>query len=872
MNFFINSFIIFGVWIQFIYSYRWDLIKSEVNSNYKHTYLFLQKEEKFIPRMKNKPSNIIPSLLLQKEVTFDSANDIFHIRIIDPKRKHYRVPQNIFVSEQKDFSDIYSNGYVINDSKNPMNFKIKNKNNNTIFSFISENLVYSKFYISFSYSLTTDQIFGYGERVHNFKLSPGMYTIWLNDTGTPVDDGLGGKGLYGHHPFILNRVNDGSFIGILFVNTNAQDLIISKPNDDGTVDLNQITIGGEIEFFIFIGQTPNEVISNYQSKIGFPNLPPFWALGYHQCRWGYKNTSMLENIVNQFNNYSIPFDTIWSDIDYMESFEDFTVEQKGFFNLSATVTKFHNDNLHYVPIVDIGVAIKNGSYYNDLGKQLNTFIKSNYSLNPLINIVWPGYCYFPDFTNPNASSFWTNGLSNLSKLVPFDGIWLDMNEPGMFVNGETNVTMDPMKNKYEYLPYMPGGGNADLTSHSCSLNALMYGTGDQEFGTLYNFKPLNPHYENQITSQFFSNNNKRPFVLSRASMFGTGKFSNHWLGDNYSTLDSMIVSIPGIFNFQMFGFNLVGADICGFGGNTTDQLCSRWTDLGAFYPFSRNHNANDTISQEPWTLGNLTMKSILKSLRLRYSLLRYMYTQMFFSSLSGGAFFQPIFFQFPNDTLSYNYIDRQFMLGDSLLVSPILSITEDNITAYFPNANWNEFPGGKIQSNFNSSSVSGQIYQLPGKFNTLNIHMRGGMIIPFQNATANNITRSNGLLNINTSLYVNPDQNKTAFGKVVFDDGISFDTISKKNYAMIKFNLLQNGTLSFTTVNDFISPYSNQDINADKIIILRGNSFYKNAVAKDKSGRAITIKSELDIISDIFTITFPPNTNYTSIDSINFSN
>ena len=872
MNFFINSFIIFGVWIQFIYSYRWDLIKSEVNSNYKHTYLFLQKEEKFIPRMKNKPSNIIPSLLLQKEVTFDSANDIFHIRIIDPKRKHYRVPQNIFVSQQEDFSDIHSNGYVINDPKNPMNFKIKNKNNNTIFSFISENLVYSKFYISFSYSLTTDQIFGYGERVHNFKLSPGMYTIWLNDTGTPVDDGLGGKGLYGHHPFILNRVNDGSFIGILFVNTNAQDLIISKPNDDGTVDLNQITIGGEIEFFIFIGQTPNEVISNYQSKIGFPNLPPFWALGYHQCRWGYKNTSILENIVNQFNNYSIPFDTIWSDIDYMESFEDFTVEQKGFFNLSATVTKFHNDNLHYVPIVDIGVAIKNGSYYNDLGKQLNTFIKSNYSLNPLINIVWPGYCYFPDFTNPNASSFWTNGLSNLSKLVPFDGIWLDMNEPGMFVNGETNVTMDPMKNKYEYLPYMPGGGNADLTSHSCSLNALMYGTGDQEFGTLYNFKPLNPHYENQITSQFFSNNNKRPFVLSRASMFGTGKFSNHWLGDNYSTLDSMIVSIPGIFNFQMFGFNLVGADICGFGGNTTDQLCSRWTDLGAFYPFSRNHNANDTISQEPWTLGNLTMKSILKSLRLRYSLLRYMYTQMFFSSLSGGAFFQPIFFQFPNDTLSYNYIDRQFMLGDSLLVSPILSITEDNITAYFPNANWNEFPGGKIQSNFNSSSVSGQIYQLPGKFNTLNIHMRGGMIIPFQNATANNITRSNGLLNINTSLYVNPDQNKTAFGKVVFDDGISFDTISKKNYAMIKFNLLQNGTLSFTTVNDFISPYSNQDINADKIIILRGNSFYKNAVAKDKSGRAITIKSELDIISDIFTITFPPNTNYTSIDSINFSN
>ena len=150
MNFFINCFIIFGVWIQFIYSNHWNLIKSEVDSNYKHTSLFFQNEKKFIQKIKNKPRNIIPSLLLQKEVSFDSENDIFHIRIIDPKRKHYRVPQNIFVSQQEDFSDIHSNGYVINDPKNPMNFKIKNKNNNTIFSFISENLVYSKFYISFS--------------------------------------------------------------------------------------------------------------------------------------------------------------------------------------------------------------------------------------------------------------------------------------------------------------------------------------------------------------------------------------------------------------------------------------------------------------------------------------------------------------------------------------------------------------------------------------------------------------------------------------------------------------------------------------------------------------------------------------------------
>jgi len=169
---------------------------------------------------------------------------------------------------------------LLETKKNPLNFEVLSKKNNTMFTFRPENLTYSQFYLEFSYSLTTDHIFGYGERAHEFKLSPGMYTIWLNDTGTPYDDGKGGKNLYGHHPFILNRVSDGTFFGLLFVNTNAQDLIISKPGYNGTVNLTQKTIGGEIEFFLFRGATPLEVITKYQTKIGFPALPPVWALGW----------------------------------------------------------------------------------------------------------------------------------------------------------------------------------------------------------------------------------------------------------------------------------------------------------------------------------------------------------------------------------------------------------------------------------------------------------------------------------------------------------------------------------------------------------------------------------------------------------------
>jgi len=348
-----------------------------------------------------------------------------------------------------------------------------------------------------------------------------------------------------------------------------------------------------------------------------------------------------------------------------------------------------------------------------------------------------------------------------------------------------------------------------------------------------------------------------------------GVYSSHWLGDNYSTLDSMAVSIPGIFNFQMFGFNLVGADICGFGGNTNDALCSRWIDLGAFYPFSRNHNAQDTIAQEPWALGNYTLTSAYKALRFRYSLIRYMYTQMFLSSNYGGVVFQPIFFQFPNDEVAYNNIDFQFMLGDALLVSPVLNLQENNITAYFPNANWNEFPSGKNVTDFNASASSGVYVNLPGSFNTLNVHLRGGSILPYQNAT--NLTRTSQLFAEKTSLYINPDQNNSATGSVVFDDGISFNTISSKSYVHTKL-VLQNTTLNFNTINDFPT-YNNNDILLNQVTFFRGNLYseYKNVVAIDIGGNKITLNPTYDSISNTLTLTFFVNVRITQLRSITFS-
>jgi len=321
----------------------------------------------------------------------------------------------------------------------------------------------------------------------------------------------------------------------------------------------------------------------------------------------------------------------------------------------------------------------------------------------------------------------------------------------------------------------------------------------------------------------------------------------------------------------MFGFKLVGADICGFSMDTSDELCSRWHDLGAFYPFSRNHNDNQAKSQEPWNVGPLTLKSAQKSIFFRYSMIRYIYSQMFQSSVSGGVMFQPIFFQFPDDDGAYNFVDEHFMWGDALLVSPILTNSTDNITAYFPNANWNEFPSGKNFTDFNSTASAGQTYQLPGAFNNLNVHMRGGKIVPYQDAMGLDIFRTSHLQHVPTSIYINPDHNNNANGFVVFDDGISFDTISTKKYAKINFDL-DNTTLTFTVENVFTT-YTNDDILIASIVWFRASTFlqYDTIIAVDHQGNHLPGNIEIDRANDVMKMSFINNVRYDEISMISFS-
>eukprot|EP00117_Sycon_ciliatum_P020528 scpid86327/ scgid18260/ Lysosomal alpha-glucosidase; Acid maltase len=324
-------------------------------------------------------------------------------------------------------------------------------------------------------------------------------------------------------------------------------------------------------------------------------MVPMWLLGWNQSRYGYKDTAALEAVVSNYKKAGIPLDTMWSDIDYLSSYEDFTIDQTNYSGLGKFVTFLHGQGQHYIPIIDAGIAsIPGGDYqiYND-GIKDGVFLSDYTGKAPFVGRVWPGDAVFIDWSHPKAHTFWQQGIAMLAAQVDFDGIWLDMNEAENFCNGPcyTNqISPDPVLNN---APYWPTG--RDLNSKIIDVDALHHdGSTELEAHNMYAYGEV------MATNEYFASKSKRPAIISRSSFAGQGHYGSRWLGDNFSNELNMQISVEGVMMMNMFGIPVIGADVCGFLGDTTPELCARWTKLAQFYPFARNHNDIHSISQEPY--------------------------------------------------------------------------------------------------------------------------------------------------------------------------------------------------------------------------------------------------------------------------------
>ena len=706
-----------------------------------------------------------------------------------------------------------------------------------IFTTEYTDFLFTDTFIGFGGYYTTNDVYGFGERYHELKLGDGKFTMWPNDTsGIHEDTGEGGYNAMGIHPLGFHKTAQNSFIGLLFNNINAQDLVINTNNNkneefDNDVLIEHRTIGGVIDYYITINETPDQALISLHDIIGHPTLPPFWSLGFHQCKWGYKNTKELRDVYENYMANELPIDTFWGDIDILQNYRIFTLNLENFGDLPSLVSEMHQKNFKFVPIVDLGFPKNVIDEFYTRGKEMDAFIKSNYTQDDLVSYVWPGEAVFPDFFNVEAESLWSYAMEKYYENVKYDGIWLDMNEPAMIYvddieRGELlpeGVTFDPTKNYYEYIPYIPGYRKDHPTIRGRTLSENCYSKllPENKFLSGYNFKPLIPFLETKITNeQLIKIRKKRPFILSRSTALAQGRYGFHWLGDNQSTYKDMKNGINGIFQFQIYGIPLTGDDICGFNGNSWDSICARWMTMGAFFPFARNHNSINMNPQEPFAFGknSNTLKSSKLALNMRYSLLRYYYTELFKVSLGEkGAFFKPLFFDYYSDENTYDNIGESFMIGDAFVIYPIFNDKTDNIEVYLPKDDWNIFPTGEIFKN--KKDESGKI-TLSGEYNIINIFMRGGYIVPYQDTFNKYIANSHYLNKEKTELFIIPDsESYLASGDVIFDND-DYNTLTNNNYYYIKLNFIYD-TLYFLNNQIMKDGYTNEDIYLSKLKFFR---------------------------------------------------
>ncbi|KAK6043637.1 glycosyl hydrolase, family 31, partial [Cooperia oncophora] len=560
-------------------------------------------------------------------------------------------------------------------------------------------------FIQIATNLPSRNIFGFGEHIHQrLRHDLSRYTVWpmfARDIGPDSSSPLSTQNLYVVISilYFVSVENDSKAHGVLILNSNAQE-VVTGPGPH----LIYRTIGGRLDLAFFPGPTPEEVVQQYLAYIGHPFLPAYWALGYQLSRWGYANLDAMKAVVARVQAAGVPLDVAYADIDYMNRYRDFT-EGPDWAGFGAYVDDLHKNGLHLILIFDPaieadyasfqrardpGLFLKNASFIEWADKsQVPTSLQNQYPMvaDSLIMLgnVWPdNNTAMPDFLDPtnNTLRWWISEYQLFHKTVGFDGVWIDMNEPSNF-DTDTYSGQPTSNNRRLACPITGPGSEFDNPpyqtyavynrpgEHLCSKTLCMLGKTGRRTMDFYNTKNLYGMSEAKATIQALSaTTGKRGAIISRSTFPSSGRYGGVWLGDNTATWKDLQTSVIGVMEFNFFGLPYVGSDICGFNGITTEELCLRWHQMGAFHPFCRNHNAEFLPAQDPAVWPSVA-KAARIALGFRYKYLPYLYSLLYAAALDGHTVIRPLFFEYPTDFIAME-IDHQFLWGSAIMVAPAL--------------------------------------------------------------------------------------------------------------------------------------------------------------------------------------------------------
>lgn len=545
--------------------------------------------------------------------------------------------------------------------------------------------------------------YGLGEKGGDLN-KKGCYTENFNTDDPETDDDS--ITYYKTIPFYVALKEEATY-GIFFDNSFRSYFDMGKEMGDRIFFG---AIGGQIQYYFIPGENIKEVVKNYTALTGRMEMPPLWSLGYQQCRFSYFSQEEVRELVKTFEEKDIPLDVVYLDIDYMDGFRVMTFKTPNFDDAAGLIGDLKEKGIRTITIIDPGIKVDEEYPVFKRGKEGNHFTKK-LDGEMFIGAVWPGNSAFPDFSNKDCREWWKSELKKFISEHGMDGIWNDMNEPCVFNNDHKTML--------------------ETCLHNSDNGVIEH----KEFHNRYGFEMSRCSKE----AQEELHPNERGFSMTRATYAGGQRYSSVWTGDNMSLWSQMRMSISMNANLGISGFSFVGNDVSGFGLDSSEELFIRWMEMGPFIPIFRNHSNMYTRRQEPWAFGPRAEKIAKKSIELRYELLPYIYDLYYISHKEGLPIFRPMIMEYEKDMNLLN-MREQFMLGENMLVAPVLYEGERSKTVYLPKGSWfNYFTMEKLQG--------GKWYKLPCELDEILVFVKEGAIIPTYNKKFRNVKeRPNNIL------------------------------------------------------------------------------------------------------------------------------
>ena len=525
-------------------------------------------------------------------------------------------------------------------------------------------------------------VYGLGEMPRGINKRGWHYITNNTDESRHSEDKLS---FYGAHNFLL--VRDGSTCFGLFVDFPGKVYYDIGYTRHDLFSFHTET--PDYDLYLLSGGNENAICKEFRTLIGRSYIPPKWAFGLAQSRWGYKTEEDVREVARQYKEHNLPLDMICMDIEYMQDYADFTVNKERFPDLAKLSADLKAQGIRLVPIIDAGVRIDPNDPTCTEGVEKGYFCKKADG-TPFVAAVWPGKAYFADFLRPEVREWFGHKYKALTD-CGIEGFWNDMNEPSLFYSPERLRAflndMAALREKdnieqEEFFPRVVGGAMGLMNSPADY--ASFYHEVD---GQKVRHDQVHNLYGGSMTraaGEAFADlrPGQRTLLYSRSSFIGSHRYGGIWLGDNNSSWAQLLANIQMMPSVQMCGFLYSGADLCGFSSDTTPDLALRWLEFGLLTPLMRNHSAVGTRMQEYYRFPEV-LPAVRNMIRLRYALLPYLYSEFMKAALENTSYFRPLAFDYPDDP-DAREVEDQLLLGEGLMAAPVYVQNAHGRHVYLP--------------------------------------------------------------------------------------------------------------------------------------------------------------------------------------------